>query len=72
MSVSPERLDEIQAKIDAAAEDLADLALDLLHQALGDADPKASPAARDEKLVTRARRSLDKASGLLRGLETSA
>ena len=72
MSVSPERLDEIQAKIDAAAEDLADLALDLLHQALSDADPKASPAARDEKLVTRARRSLDKASGLLRGLETSA
>jgi hypothetical protein len=71
MSVSSERLDAIQSKIDAAAEDLADLALDLLHQALGDADPKASPAARDEKLVTRARRSLDKASGLLRGLETS-
>ena len=71
MSVSPERVEAIQSKIDAAAEDLADLALDLLHQALGDADPKASPAARDEKLVTRARRSLDKASGLLRGLETA-
>lgn len=69
MSISLERLEAIQAKIDSAAEDLADLALDLLHQALGDPDPKASPAAKDEKLVTRARRSLDKASGLLSSLE---
>ena len=36
--------------------------------AMGDADPKASPAARTERVVTRARRSVEKATTLLRGI----
>ena len=71
MSISAEKIEELRDDLHRLSERLADVALDLLHQALGDADPKASPAARDEKVVTRARRSVEKASMLLRGIETS-
>jgi hypothetical protein len=64
-----ERLAELVGELEVVSEHLADLALDLLHEALGDPDPKASPAARTEKVVTRARRSVERAAGLLRGLE---
>ena len=47
------------------AERLGDLSLELLHEALADADPKASPAANEERRVTRARRSVEKAIALL-------
>ena len=50
-------------------ERLADLALELLHEALGDPDPRASGPAKAEKIVTRARRSVAKASDLLGSLE---
>ena len=50
-------------------ERLADLALELLHEALGDPDPRASGPAKAEKIVTRARRSVAKASDLLGALE---
>ncbi|HTX63773.1 MAG TPA: hypothetical protein VMD28_09040 [Acidimicrobiales bacterium] len=52
-------------EIDALAERLADRALELLRQAVGEG---ASDAASTEKVVTRARRSLEKASALLRSV----
>ena len=60
------RVEQLAAELELLSEQLADLALDLLHEALGDPDPKASPAARREKVVTRARRSVEKATQLLR------
>jgi hypothetical protein len=61
-----EGLDEIASQIDALAERLADRALDLLRTAL-ESDAKGSEAS-TERVVTRARRSLEKASSLLRSL----
>ena len=69
MPVRQERIDQLRSDLDTLSEHLADVALDLLHQAMRDPDPKASPSARDEKLVTRARRSVEKAEGLLRQIE---
>jgi hypothetical protein len=69
VSARPERVAELLSELEQVGEHLADLALDLLHEALGDQDPKASPAARSEKVVTRARRSVEKAGALLRSLE---
>ena len=69
MSVAPERIDALVEQLRSLSEEIADVALDLLHQALSDPDPKASPAATAEKVVTRARRSVEKAEQLLRGLE---
>ena len=61
---SDDTIGELAAEIDALAERLADRSLDLLRAALE--DPDASAAAATERLVTRARRALDKASTLLR------
>lgn len=56
-------LDRLRERCDALADELADVALALLRQAVdGDED-----AARTEKRVTRARRAVEKASGLLAG-----
>jgi hypothetical protein len=55
-------------EIDGIADRLSDRSLELLHQAV--ADPAAADAASTERVVTRARRSLEKASSLLRGLST--
>ena len=63
-----EQIDSLSERLDDLAEQLADLALELLAEAMGDADPKASPAARTERVVTRARRSVEKATTLLRGI----
>ena len=63
-----ERIDLLRTSLEDLAEQLADLALDLLGEAMGDPDPKASPAARAERVVTRARRSVDKAAVLLGGI----
>jgi len=71
VSVAPDRLDALVAQLRSLSEEIADVALDLLHQALGDPDPKASPAARAEKVVTRARRSIEKAAQLLASVERS-
>ncbi len=54
-------LDALRGKCEALAEELADAALDLLREAVeGDAE-----AGRAEKRVTRARRAVEKAGGLL-------
>jgi len=62
-----EPLAELAGEIDALAERLADRALDLLRAAM-ESGPKG-PEATAERVVTRARRSLDKASTLLRGVD---
>lgn len=54
-------LDGLKERCDLLAEDLADAALDLLRQAV-DGDEEAG---RVEKRVTRARRAVEKAAGLL-------
>jgi hypothetical protein len=56
------RLDDVQARLEAIAEELADLALDRLRAAV-DAGAEKAPA--DEKLITRARRSVEKAAALV-------
>lgn len=58
-------LEALREKCDQLAEELADAALVLLRQAV-DGD---EGAARTEKRVTRARRSVEKAAGLLGGSE---
>ena len=66
------RDDEVEAlrsELDGLSERLADLALSLLGDALHDADPKTSPRARAERIVTRARRSVEKAASLLASLD---
>jgi len=53
-------LDEIRARLEQAAEELADLAIDVLRQAVsGDADPA------EERRLTRARRAVERAVHLL-------
>ena len=54
-------LESLKERCDVLAEELADVALELLREAVdGDED-----AARTEKRVTRARRAVEKAAGLL-------
>jgi len=67
---SEDSLAELAAAIDALAERLADRSIDLLRSAID--DPGAAGAAATERLVTRARRSLDKASTLLRTADRDA
>jgi phosphate uptake regulator len=60
--------DDVQSSIDhldAAIDRMSDVAINLLHKAMHEADPKQSPSAKAEKLVTRARRSAEKARHLL-------
>ncbi len=56
-------LEEIAARLDAISEELGDIAMDRLREALASGD---EAPAKEEKLITRARRSIDKASNLLR------
>jgi len=62
-----EALASLADEIDGIADRLADRSLELLHVAV--ADPGATDAASTERVVTRARRALEKASSLLRGLD---
>jgi len=66
----PEDLEELAAEADALAERAADRALDLLRAAMS-TGPKG-PEATAEKVVTRARRSLEKAAVLLRSVDLDA
>jgi hypothetical protein len=59
-----ERLQDLADRLDVVAEDLGDLALDRLRSAVGGDDP--SPAAAEERRITRARRAVEKAAALLR------
>jgi len=58
-------LEGLRMRCELLAEDLADAALDLLREAVGGDEE----AARLEKRVTRARRAVEKAAGLLSGSE---
>jgi len=60
-------LENLRERCDVLAEDLADAALDLLREAVEGDDE----AGRTEKRVTRARRAVEKASGLLAATQTS-
>jgi hypothetical protein len=62
--VHDDRLEELAGRLDALAEDLADLAIDRLRAATGEEDP--APAVAEERRVTRARRAVEKAAALLR------
>jgi hypothetical protein len=62
-----EALASLAEEIDRVAERLADRSLELLREAVS--DPAGSSAAATERIVTRARRALEKASSLLRSLE---
>ena len=62
-----DRSEELADRLAALAEDLADLALDRLRLAADDPDqPEGTAAAAEERRVTRARRSVEKAVSLLR------
>ena len=70
--MTSEKFLEIANDLDAISERLADHAIDLLSQAFHDPDPKQSAAAKTERVVTRARRSVEKAAALLRSLDPEA
>lgn len=62
-----EDLDDLRDRLRGIAEELADLALDRLRHAVDDADDADDPAraAAEERRLTRARRAVEKAAGLL-------
>jgi hypothetical protein len=59
-----ERLEELRARLDGIAEELADIGLAKLKEAVGEDHPEA---AAEERRLARARRSVMKASALLTG-----
>jgi hypothetical protein len=67
--VTDEQLASLASEIDSIAERLADRSLELLRAAV--ADPGDRTSASTEKLLTRARRALEKAASLLRTAERS-
>ena len=54
--------DDIRARLEGIAEELADLAMDRLRASIDDGDPNG---AGDERRLTRARRAVEKAASLL-------
>jgi hypothetical protein len=62
------RQEELADRLDAIAEELSDLALDVLRQAVDRGDP-ARPA--QEKRLSQARRAVEKAAHLLRASDRS-
>ncbi len=56
-------LDDIRGRLDAIAEELADLAIEVLRDAI-DAGERGRPA--EERRLTQARRSVERAASLLR------
>lgn len=61
------RFDDLADRLDAIAEELGDLALDHLREALGaDDDATVDAAKADERRLTRARRRIVEAAELLR------
>lgn len=56
------RIHEISESLQALSEELGDLAIERLREAIESGDQSA---AAEEKLITRARRSIDKAAHLL-------
>lgn len=64
----PGDLDHLRERLEAMAEELADLAIERLRAAL-DGD---EGAAAEEKRLTRARRAVEKAANLLRSADSPA
>jgi len=64
-----ERIDDVADRLDAIAEEIADLAIDTLRSALRSGGSGRPPS---EKQLTQARRAVEKAAHVLRGIETSS
>lgn len=62
-------LDDLIRRLEAIEQELADLAIDRLRSSLESGDPSS---AADEKRITRARRAVEKAAGLLAGMPPDA
>lgn len=60
----PADLDDIRGRLETIAEELADLAIEALRDAI-DAGERGRPA--EERRLTQARRSVERAASLLRG-----
>jgi hypothetical protein len=60
-----QRIENAAEKLQSLSEELADIAMDLLRNALGAEDHERVAAANLERRVTRARRSVEKAINLL-------
>jgi hypothetical protein len=61
--VQRDRLEELAARLETIAEELADLAMDALREAI---EGGATKRPADERRLTQARRAVDKAAALLR------
>ena len=61
--MSEDRLEELAARLDGISEELADLAVDVLREAV---DAGATTRPDVERRLTQARRAVDKAAALLR------
>lgn len=57
-------LDEIRSRLESISDELADIALDRLREAAGSGGDAA-----EERLITRARRAVDRAAHLLAGAD---
>ena len=65
--MSDERLDDLAERLSGLAEELADVALDRLRAAAhSEDDPGGRAALAEDRRLTRARRSVEKAAALLR------
>lgn len=62
-----EKVDDIRSRLDAIAEELADLSMEALRQAI-DEGARERPAS--EKTLSQARRAVEKASRLLEAVES--
>ncbi len=68
-----ERLEELASELDRVAEGLADCAMDVLRAAISQAtESSGEQARRREKLINRARTSVEKAARLARQASRSA
>ncbi len=67
-----DRLEGIRSRLEAIAEELGDVAIDRLREAMGDGPDAAAAAVADERTINRARRSVEKAVVLLRVQEKAA
>jgi hypothetical protein len=69
--VSDDQVLAIAARLESIAEELADLAIDRIRGTLR-GEPDDTGSLLDERRVTRARRAVDKAVGLLRSVDRDA
>jgi len=65
--MSDDRLDDLRSRLDDIAEELADIGLAKLKEAVREDNPDA---AAEERLLARARRAVIKAAALLAGANT--